>query len=76
MVAVPLTVYPICEQLLQIGRETTFATAPAQTAFQSVPVVGFMPDNKVTWIEDGSMWGDFVKTHDLQEGPYWAENEI
>ena len=76
MVAVPLTVYPICEQLLQIGRETTFATAPAQTAFQSVPVVGFMPDNKVTWVEDGSMWGDFVRTHDLQEGPVWAESEI
>jgi len=76
VVAVPLTVYPICEQLLQVGKEAAFGSAPSQTAFVSVPVAGFMPDNKVTWVEDGSMWGDFVKTHDLQEGPYWAESEI
>lgn len=76
MPAVPTTVYPICEQLLQIGKEATVATAPAQGAFVSVPVAGFMPDNKPQWIEDTSYWGDFVKTHDLQQGPIWAEGEV
>ena len=73
----PTRVYPVCEQLLQVGLETGgFAVAPASTAFASVPVVSFTPDNKVTWVEDGSMWGDFVKTHDVQEGPVWAESDI
>ena len=76
MVAVPLTVYPVCEQLLQVGKEAAFGSAPSSTAFTSVPIVNFAPDNKVTWVEDGSMWGDFTKTHDVQEGPVWAESEI
>ena len=77
MVAPPTGVYPVCEQLLQVGLESAgFAQAPASTAFASVPVVSFKPDNKVTFVEDGSMWGDFVKTHDVQEGPLWAECEI
>ena len=75
--APPTTVYPVCEQLLQVGLETGgFAVAPAQATFVSVPVAGFTPSPKVTWIEDTSMWGDFVKTHDLQQGPLWAESEI
>ena len=76
MPAAPLTVYPLCEQALLIGKEATFATAPASAAFVSVPIAGFMPDNKPTWIEDSSFWGDFVKTHDLQQGPIWAESDI
>lgn len=72
----PTTVYPRCSQLLQVGKEAVAATAPAQAAFVSVPVADFLPDPKVTWIEDNSMWGDFVKTHDLQQGPIWAESEI
>jgi hypothetical protein len=74
----PTAVYPICTQLLQIGLESGgFGVAPAQTAYASVPIANFMPDNKIMpWIEDTSMWGDFVKTHDLQEGPRWAESEI
>ena len=75
--APPTGVYPVCEQLLMVGLETGgFSVAPASSTFVSVPVVSFMPDNKVTWVEDGSMWGDFVKTHDVQEGPLWAESEI
>jgi hypothetical protein len=74
--AVPLGVYPKVTQLLQVGKEATFATAPAQAAFMSVPIVDFKPDNKITWVEDGSMWGDFTKTHDVQAGPQWAESEI
>lgn len=74
--AVPLTVYPVCEQALLVAREATFGTAPASTAFVSVPIAGFLPDNKPTWIEDTSYWGDFVKTHDLQQGPVWQEGDI
>jgi hypothetical protein len=75
--AVPTGIYPVCSQLLQAGKEATFATAPAQTAFSSIPVAGFMPENKVQpWIEDTSYWGDFVKTHDLQQGPIWSEGSI
>ena len=75
--APPTGVYPVCEQLLMVGLETGgFAVAPASSTFVSVPVVSFKPDNKVTWVEDGSMWGDFVKTHDVQQGPLWAESEI
>ena len=75
--APPTTVYPVCEQLLQVGKEVGgFAVAPSSTAFVSVPIAGFLPSPKVTWIEDTSMWGDFVKTHDVQQGPLWAESEI
>jgi hypothetical protein len=74
--AVPTTVYPRCEQLLQVGREAVFGTPPASTAFVSVPIADFLPNNKPTWIEDTSFWGDFVKTHDLQQGPIWAESDI
>jgi hypothetical protein len=42
----------------------------------SVPIVDFKPDNKITWVEDGSMWGDFTRTHNIQPGPEWAESEI
>jgi hypothetical protein len=73
----PTSPYPICEQLLQVGLESGgFAVAPSQAAFASVPVAGFSPDNKVTWVTDTSMWGDFVETHDIQEGPIWAESDI
>lgn len=74
--AVPTGVYPVCEQLLQVGKEATFGTAPSSTAFVSVPTAGFMATNKPTWLTDSSYWGDFVKTHDMQEGPIWAESEI
>ena len=72
----PTTVYPICEQLFQIAKEVGgFGVAPtSQSAYTSVPIAGFMPENKVMpWIEDTSYWGDFVKTHDLQQGPIWQD---
>src|SRR5690242_1275130 len=73
----PTTVYPRCSQVLLVGKESGgFAVAPASTAFVSVPVADFLPDPKVTWVEDNSMWGDFVRTHDLQQGPIHAESEI
>jgi hypothetical protein len=73
----PVGVYPKCTQLLQIGLESGgFGVTPAQAAFASAPIVDFKPDNKVTWVEDGSMWGDFTKTHDVQQGPLWAESDI
>lgn len=74
----PTTVYPVCEQLLQAGKEVGgFAVSPTtQAAYTSVPIAGFTPTPKVTWIEDTSYWGDFVKTHDLQQGPIWMESEI
>src|ERR1700733_6138380 len=74
--AVPLGVYPKVTQLLQVGKEATFGTAPAQAAFMSVPIVDFKPDNKIQWQMDGSQWGDFTSTHDVQAGPQWAESEI
>lgn len=76
MVAVPTGIYPATEQLLQIGKEAVAATAPAQAAFVSVPIAGFLPDNKTTPLEDNSFWGDMVKTHDLQLGPIWQEGDI
>jgi hypothetical protein len=74
----PTGVYPVCEQLLQVGKETGgFAVSPtSQSAYTSVPIAGFTPSPKPTWIEDTSYWGDFVRTHDLQQGPIWMESEI
>lgn len=74
--AVPTGVYPKVTQLLQVGKEATFATAPAQAAFMSVPIADFKPDNKVQYLKDTSMWGDFTSTHDEQAGPQWAESDI
>lgn len=73
----PTGIYPKCTQLLQVGLESGgFGVTPAQAAFVSVPVVDFKPDNKVQWVQDGSMWGDFTTTHDVQQGALWAESEI
>ena len=73
----PVGIYPKTTQLLQIGLESGgFGVTPAQAAFASVPVVDFKPDNKITWVNDGSMWGDFTTTHDVQQGPLWAESDI
>ena len=76
--APPTGVYPVCEQLLQAAKEIGgFAVSPStQSAYTSIPIAGFTPSPKVTWIEDGSMWGDFVRTHDIQQGPIWMESEI
>jgi hypothetical protein len=74
----PTTVYPVCTQLLQAAKEVGgFAVSPSSgTSYTSIPIAGFTPSPKVTWIEDTSYWGDFVKTHDLQQGPIWMESEI
>jgi hypothetical protein len=52
----PTGVYPVCEQLLQVGKETGgFAVSPTtQSAYTSVPIAGFTPSPKVTWIPDTS----------------------
>lgn len=74
----PVSVYPVTTQLLQAAKEIGgFAVSPAtQAAYTSIPIAGFTPSPKVTYIEDTSMWGDFVRTHDLQEGPAWMESDI
>ena len=74
-ISVPAAVYPVAESFLNVARETIYGTASAGT-YVTVPVAGFTPDPKITWLEDKGLRGAMTSIYDLQPGPYWTEATI
>src|SRR5213076_3317969 len=65
------TVWPGAKSFLSWGVETTQGTAVPPT--WTGPVEKFEPEDKPTWIEDTSLYGDMAELHGLQQGPLHTE---
>jgi len=74
-VQVPAPVYPVAESFLNMARENINGTAATGT-YVTVPVAGFTPDPKITWLEDKGLRGAMTSIFDLQPGPFWTEAAI
>jgi hypothetical protein len=71
---VPTTVFPSERRALGIAKETTPGTGvlPAYT----IPVKGYVPEDKPIWLPDESMRAAMAMTYGLIQGPYDAEITI
>jgi hypothetical protein len=68
---VPSTIYPSERRAIGLAKEVTTGTPLAPTV--SVPVVGFIPEDKPIWLPDESMRAAMAKTYGLIQGPYAAD---
>jgi hypothetical protein len=68
---VPTTIFPSERRAIGIARETNPGTGvlPVYT----VPVQGFIPEDKPIWLPDTSMRAAMAETYGLIEGPYVAD---
>ena len=71
---VPGAIYPSERRSLGIARETTPGTGVAPTS--TIPVKGFVPENKPIWLPDESLRSSMAQTYGLIEGPYVADITI
>jgi len=68
---VPTTVFPSERRAIGGAREATPGTPLAPTF--SIPVVGFVPEDKPIWLPDESMRAAMAATYGLIQGPYVAD---
>ena len=68
---VPTTIFPSERRAIGIARETTPGTGvlPVYT----VPVQGFVPEDKPIWLPDTSLRAAMAETYGLIQGPYVAD---
>jgi hypothetical protein len=71
---VPTTVFPSERRALGIGKEVTPGTGVLPT--YTVPVKGFVPEDKPIWLPDESLRASMAMTYGLIQGPYDAEITI
>lgn len=71
---VPTTIFPSERRAIGIARETNAGTAvlPVYT----VPVQGFIPEDKPMWLPDTSLRAAMAETYGLIQGPYVADLSI
>jgi hypothetical protein len=74
--AVPSPIFPPAERYIGIAREIAgFGQSPTSGYFE-MPVAGFNPDPKVTYVEDKGLRGAMTSIFDIQPAAYWAEIAI
>jgi hypothetical protein len=71
---VPTTIFPSERRAIGIAREATPGTGvlPVYT----VPVQGFIPEDKPIWLPDTSMRAAMAETYGLIQGPYVADLSV
>lgn len=71
---VPTTIFPSERRAIGIAREVNSGTAvlPVYT----VPVQGFIPEDKPIWLPDTSLRAAMAETYGLIQGPYVADLSI
>lgn len=65
------TVWPGAKTFLSLGVETVQGTPVTPT--WTAPVESFEPEDKPTWIDDKSMYGDMAELHGVAQGPLHIE---